>query len=125
MTITNLPLISLMIMSLPIGAALIWLMRDEKQARIIALITAIIDLILALIILLRFDPGQEGFQLVEKADWIPTLNIHYYVGVDGMSVLFLPLTVLLFIGVIIGTWRSVRTLPRLYYSLESAFLRFL
>ncbi|MCW9023785.1 MAG: NADH-quinone oxidoreductase subunit M [Gammaproteobacteria bacterium] len=126
MSVTSLPLISLMIMSLPVGAALIWLVRDDKQARIIALVTAIIDLILALLILMGFDPSQDGFQLVEKANWIPTLNIHYYVGVDGMSVLFLPLTVLLFIGVILGTWRSVRTLPRLYYSLllllESATL---
>ena len=126
MSEAGLPLLSLMILSLPVGAALIWLVRDEKHARMIALLTAIIDFIFAIMILLRFDSSQPGFQMVEKLDWIPSLNIHYHVGVDGISVLFLPLTVLLFIGVLLGTWRSVRTLPRLYYSLllllESAML---
>jgi NADH-quinone oxidoreductase subunit M len=39
------------------------------------------------------------------------------VGLDGISVLFLPLTALLFTGVILASWNSVRHLPRLYYSL--------
>ncbi|MDH5572594.1 MAG: NADH-quinone oxidoreductase subunit M [Gammaproteobacteria bacterium] len=126
MTEAGLPLLSFMMLSLPVGAGLIWLVRDEKHARMIALLTAAIDLMFAVMILLRFDRTQTGFQMVEKHDWIPTLNIHYYVGIDGISVLFLPLTVLLFIGVLLATWRSIRVLPRLYYSLllllESAIL---
>ncbi|PUD98644.1 MAG: NADH-quinone oxidoreductase subunit M [Candidatus Sedimenticola endophacoides] len=111
----TLPLISLLL-SMPLGALLIWILPN-RSARTIALGTAIVDLCLAMTILLGFDKGQAGFQFVERHDWIPSLNIHYQVGVDGMSVLFLPLTVLLFIGVIISSWTSVRTLPRLYYSL--------
>ena len=58
--------------------------------------------------------------------WIPTLHIEYLVGIDGISVLFLPFTVLLFIAALLASWSSVRTLPRLYYTLllilESATL---
>ncbi len=120
------PLISLLILSLPIGAALIWLIPGSERSRWVVLATALVDLVLATLILLGFDATQSGFQFVETASWIPSLNIHYKVGVDGVSVLFLPLTVLLFLGVILSSWSSVRTLPRLYYTLllllESATL---
>jgi NADH-quinone oxidoreductase subunit M len=123
---TGLPLISLMIMTLPVGAAIIWLLPNERHARIVALVTAVVDLILALAILQGFDANQAGFQFVEHADWIPSLNIHYSLGVDGISVLFLPLTVLLFNGVVLASWTRIRNLPRLYYTLllilESATL---
>jgi NADH-quinone oxidoreductase subunit M len=123
---TGLPLISLMIMTLPVGAALIWLVPNERYARGIALATVVVDLLLALAILAAFDPTQPGFQLVEKTDWMPDLNIHYMLGVDGISVLFLPLTAVLFNGIILASWNTVRRLPRLYYTLlmilESATL---
>ena len=122
----TLPLISLMLITLPIGAALIWLTPNEKHARWIALATAATDLALAIAILVGFDSNQEGFQFIEQANWIPSLGIQYHVGVDGISVLFLPLTVLLFNGILLASWNSVRKLPRLYYTLllvlESATL---
>lgn len=114
---TNLPLLSLLLITLPIGALLVWLVPDPRKARWIALGTLMVDLALALVILTRFDPTVAGFQLVEETSWIPSLNIHYRVGVDGISVLFLPLTILLLIGVVAGSWNTVRTLPRLFYSL--------
>ena len=42
--------------------------------------------------LLEFDPGA-GYQFIEKASWIPTFNINYYLGVDGLSVPLVFLTV--------------------------------
>jgi NADH-quinone oxidoreductase subunit M len=114
---TALPLLSLLLLSLPIGALLIWLVPNPLEARRVALITLVLDLLLALLIVARFDPGSAGFQMVEETSWIPSLNVYYRVGVDGISVLFLPLTVLLVLGVVAGSWNTVRTLPRLYYSL--------
>lgn len=111
------PLLSLMIATLPLGAALIWFVPDAGKARWIALFTALLDLGLALAVVAGFDPARAGFQFVERAQWIPTLHVQYIMGVDGISVLFLPLTVLLFIGVILASWNRVRTLTRLYYTL--------
>ncbi|MEA3277764.1 MAG: NADH-quinone oxidoreductase subunit M [Pseudomonadota bacterium] len=114
---TELPLISLLLLTLPVGALLIWLVPDPRRARSIALMTLVVDLVVALIIGSSFDPAVAGFQLLEEAAWIPSLNVHYRVGVDGISVLFLPLTVILMLGVVATSWNAVRTLPRLYYSL--------
>ena len=126
MTEANFPLLSLLIITLPIGGALIWLWPNSSHARWIALLTAIADLLLSLTVLFQFDADISGFQLVESASWIPSINAQYQVGVDGLSVLFLPLTVILFIGVILSSWHSVAHMQRLYYSLllllESATL---
>jgi len=126
MSESGLPLLSLVLITLPIGAGLIWLAPNERLARWIALFAACIDLVLTLVTVGGFDRDAGGFQFVEQIAWIPTLHVTYLVGVDGISVLFLPLTVLLFIGVILASWTSVRTLPRLYYTLllilESATL---
>ncbi len=120
------PLLSLLIITLPLGAALIWLAPDPRHARWIALMTALVDLVFALAVVTGFDHNAGGFQFVEHHAWIPTLHIEYLVGIDGISVLFLPFTVLLFIGALLASWSSVRTLPRLYYTLllilESATL---
>ncbi|NOQ70323.1 MAG: NADH-quinone oxidoreductase subunit M [Gammaproteobacteria bacterium] len=126
MTEANFPLLSLLIITLPVGGALIWLWPNASHARWIALATAIADLLLSLTVLFQFDADIAGFQLVERAEWIPSINAQYQVGVDGISVLFLPLTVILFIGVILSSWHSVAHMQRLYYSLllllESATL---
>ena len=120
------PLLSLLIITLPLGAALIWLVANPRHARWIALMTALVDLVFALAVVTGFDHNAGGFQFVERHAWIPTLHIEYMVGIDGISVLFLPFTVLLFIGALLASWSSVRTLPRLYYTLllilESATL---
>ena len=123
---SELPLISLLLITLPAGALLIWVVPDAAKARWIALFAALADLAISLTVLWRFDAGRADFQLVEHGEWIPTLGIRYLVGVDGISVAFLPLTVLLFTGVILASWRSGRTMPRLYFTLllllESATL---
>ncbi|HSJ48266.1 MAG TPA: NADH-quinone oxidoreductase subunit M [Gammaproteobacteria bacterium] len=113
----QLPFISLMLISMPVGALLIWLAPDAGKARAIALGTALVDLCLALFLLWRFDSAASGFQFVEQGDWIPSLNVQYLVGLDGISVLFVPLTILLFTGVILASWNQVRAMPRLFYSL--------
>ena len=126
MTESGFPLLSLLIMTLPLGASLIWLTPDPRHARWIALLTALVDLAFALAVVTGFDHDAGGFQFVEHHAWIPTLHIEYLVGIDGISVLFLPFTVLLFIAALLASWSSVRTLPRLYYTLllilESATL---
>jgi hypothetical protein len=68
-------------------------------------------------VLLAYVPSGERFQLVERAVWIGSLNVHYLLGVDGLSVLFLPATALLFLGSLVAGWNAVRDAPRLYYSL--------
>lgn len=111
-------IISLLLLSPIVGIILLWTSRNLYFVRGVALTTSAFCLLLSLMLLAGFDQGLhgEGFQFVEHVAWIPTLNINYSVGVDGISILFLPLTGLLFTGVIISSWTGIRTLPRLYYT---------
>jgi NADH-quinone oxidoreductase subunit M len=116
-SMTGLPILSLLLILLPLAAGLILLVPDQLKARWIALITAVIGLLLSLFIVFHFDKTISGFQFIEQTAWIPSLNIDYIVGIDGISVLFLPLTSLLFIGIILSSWNSIQTMPKLFYTL--------
>ena len=115
--IEAIPLLTLLIIAPVIGAAALWIAPDPQRARLIALITSVIILLLAIMVLLRFDSGNSALQLLEQHGWIPTLNIHYLVGIDGISVLFLPLSAVLFIGVILSSWTRITSMAPLYYSM--------
>jgi len=111
------PFLSIMLLVLLTASVLIWLFRDSRQARWVAMGATLLDLLLAMVLLWHFDSSNQGFQFIEQRQWIPTLNISYLVGVDGISILFLPMTQLLFLGVIVASWTSVRAMPQLYFSL--------
>lgn len=115
--LADFPILSLILLLLPFGSLFIWFAASEQSARRITLTTLGTALIASLVLLYHFDPSQTGFQFVEKYSWISILNINYLLGVDGISILFLPLTLLLFIGVVSHSWRTIRTMPRLYYTL--------
>jgi NADH-quinone oxidoreductase subunit M len=117
MGLTDFPLLSTILLLPLLGSLLIWLFPDRRQARLFALSTLLLELLLSLWMVSRFDPTQPGFQWMERVAWIPDLNIHYQLGVDGLSLLFVPATVLLFAGVVVSSWSTITSLPRLYYSL--------
>lgn len=114
---SDLPILSLQFLPLLLGVLLIWLWPRDSGARGLALLAAGGTLAVTLAALFAFDTQHTGFQLVERHAWIPSLGVHYLVGVDGLSLLFLPATALLFGAVVLASWTSVHTLPRLYYSL--------
>jgi len=113
---TTFPWLSILILMLPIGAGIILLLHNEK-ARLVALVCNVLVLFVSILIVINFDSSVAGFQFVEKHPWISSLNIHYFLGVDGISVLFLPSTALLFTAVTLASWNSIQTHKRIYFSL--------
>ncbi len=111
------PMLSLLIFLPLVWAVSLSLVRDSRTVPVVTLAGAVAELGLSLVLLSTFDPDSAGMQMVERATWIPSLNAHYLLGVDGLSVLFLPLTALLFCGVILGSWTSIQSMRRLYFAL--------
>ncbi len=88
-----------------VGMAVIALVPREKVF-ILKIITAVITGIQFLATLglwSRFDVTNGGFQFMERAEWIPSFNITYILGVDGLSLPMVILTGLLFF---LGTFVS-------------------
>ncbi len=92
-----------------VGAAMILLLlrddneRSVRNIRYVALWTTIFTFLLSLLVWSHFDPSAQGFQLVEKYEWLGNA-IRYHLGVDGISVLFVLLTAFLMPGCILASW---------------------
>jgi len=109
-------LLSLLVFLPLLGAVVIWLL-PVRAARGLAALVMLATLAAATSVLVAFDPAGPRFQLLERVLWVASLNVHYQVGVDGLSVLFLPATALLFLGSLVACWNLVHDAPRLHYSL--------
>ena len=116
----NLPLLSLLIFTPLSGALLLWLL-PERSARYLTAAAMLSTLAAAAAVIVAYDPAGVRFQLLERAAWIASLNVDYLVAVDGLSVLFLPATALLFLGSLVASWNSVTDAPRFHYSLLLLF----
>ena len=95
----------------PIAGAMIVLAtgndRNAGLARVIALLTALAGFLVTLPIYANFDNAKSAMQLVEQSPWIPQYNIHYFLGVDGISMLFLLLNSFITILVVLAGWQVI------------------
>jgi len=110
------PLLSLLVFLPLAGAALLWLL-PARAARFATAATMLATLAAASAVMVAFDPDGPRFQLVEREVWIASLNVHYLLGIDGLSVLFPPATALLFLGALVAGWNLAHDAPRLHYGL--------
>jgi NADH-quinone oxidoreductase subunit M len=95
-----------------IGVVLILVTRGNNEtkarnARAIALISTVVNLVLALVMWANFDNSTASFQFVERFDWLG-YGIQYHVGVDGISMLFIVLTAGLMPFCILASWESIQ-----------------
>ncbi|MCE1192328.1 MAG: NADH-quinone oxidoreductase subunit M [Acidovorax sp.] len=91
------------------GVLLLALGRDEhaRAVRWIALLGALIGFLVTLPLYGGFELGTAAMQFVEKAAWIERFNIHYHLGVDGISFWFVPLTAFITVIVVVASWESI------------------
>jgi len=92
----------------------------------IALASSILTFLLSVRLFALFDPLQTGYQLVEYAPWIPEYGIHYFVGIDGISLLMVLLTTFLMPVILLASWNDISKSLRNYLffmlSLETGML---
>ncbi len=93
------------------GLVLLALGHDgqARSVRWIALIGAVVSFLVTLPLYRGFELGTSAMQFVEKASWIERFNIHYHLGVDGISLWFVLLTAFINVVVIIASWESITT----------------
>ena len=91
------------------GTVLLALGRDEhaRAVRWIALVGALLGLAVTVPLVAGFDPSSGAMQFVEKAPWIERFNIHYHLGVDGISLWLVPLTAFITLIVVLAGWEVI------------------
>jgi NADH-quinone oxidoreductase subunit M len=92
-----------------IGAFILLFIRqkDTNLIKKIALYTSLITFLLSTFIWFFFDTTVAGFQFSVKMEWLNSYNINFVLGVDGISLLFIILTTLLFPICILSSWNAI------------------
>jgi len=80
--------------------------RGPSAARWIALATTLAVFALSIVLVANFDIANPGFQFVEDAPWFA--GLHYRMGVDGISILFVLLTAFLLPLCILASWKTIQ-----------------
>ena len=109
----NFPILTLITFLPLVGALFVLAIRGDaeivaRNARWTALWTSAITFLLSLYLWVGFDRTTADFQFVERAAWIPLLNITYHMGIDGISMLFVLLTTLLTPICILASWETIK-----------------
>jgi NADH-quinone oxidoreductase subunit M len=103
----------------PLVGALILLVLPLKgkddAVRWIANAFGVLGFLVSLPLWFSFNRAAEGFQFQEKAAWIPSIGVQYYMGVDGISALLILLTTLLGSIAILCSWTAITDRVRQFY----------
>ncbi len=80
---------------------------NPGAARWIALVGSIAGFLVTIPLMTDFDTTTAAMQFVEKAPWIERFNVHYQLGVDGISFWFVLLTAFITVIVVISAWEAI------------------
>jgi NADH-quinone oxidoreductase subunit M len=103
----------------PLAGALVLLLpffkKNDDAVRWFANGVGSLGFLVSLPLWFWFDRGKDGFQFVERGDWIPSIGVSYVFGVDGISALLILLTTLLGEIAILSSWTAITDRVRQYY----------
>ncbi|MEO8002871.1 MAG: NADH-quinone oxidoreductase subunit M [Arenimonas sp.] len=98
------------------GLTLFFSDKSATQAKWFALLVALVTLALGVPLYQEFDLLTPGMQIVETHPWIPSFNIFYNLGVDGISIALILLTTFTSVLVLIGAWNSIEKRVPQYFA---------
>ena len=90
------------------GLLLLLFPRRQRDIRIFALVISLLTFALSLHLPVHFHRWQPGFQYETDQPWIPTPNIHYHMGIDGISMWLVVLTTFLTPLCVLISWNSIQ-----------------
>src|SRR5471030_3104773 len=91
------------------GVLVLALGRDSNPGatRLGALVGSLISLAATIPLITHFDNAAHGMQFVELSPWIARFHIMYSLGIDGLSLWFVPLTAFITVIVVISAWQVI------------------
>jgi NADH-quinone oxidoreductase subunit M len=103
-----------------VGVVIILLLKairreSDNLIRQIAIATSVTTFVIAVVVLIQFNPDRSGLQMIDRAEWIPSLGIQYILAVDGVAILFVMLTAFVTPLAIISSWSSIQSQVKGYY----------
>ncbi|MCZ6809970.1 MAG: NADH-quinone oxidoreductase subunit M [Proteobacteria bacterium] len=123
MDLTHL-ILSILIWLPIVGGTAVLIVGDDGDAassraegmRVLVLLVSLLTFVLSVFVYSSFDTTTADMQFVERFEWIPTFNVYYYLGVDGISAPLILLTTFMTPLVVIAGWDSIKTRPAQYFA---------
>jgi NADH-quinone oxidoreductase subunit M len=76
----------------------------NAMAKMVALGFSLLTLVVVIIIAVKFQVGGPNYQFTEIYSWIPAFGVHYALGVDGIALVLIAMSVVLMPVVILASW---------------------
>jgi NADH-quinone oxidoreductase subunit M len=106
---------------LPLAGAIVLAFVPKTSLRAIrawSLLVTIVTFAVAVGMVTQFHANTPGFQLIDRATWVRSLNFHYFLGVDGISLFLVAMTAFLMPAGVLVSWH-------IDHDVKSYFLAFL
>ncbi len=113
---THIPILSIIIFFPMVGVLFLLLIDRENESAIkgTALVFSIIEFVISLPLIVRFNPNTAAYQFVEKVPWVKSLGIQYFLGIDGISLLLVMLTTFLTVLCVLSSWSAIKNYVKEY-----------
>ena len=100
------------------GVLVLLVARDGRDAlaRQLALLGAIVGFLVTIPVMVGFDGSVATLQFTEHLEWLPSLNSAYSLGVDGISMWFVPLTAFITVLVLLAGWEVIQSKVPQYFA---------
>jgi NADH-quinone oxidoreductase subunit M len=90
--------------------------RSPGVVRAVALVGSLVSALVTLPVVVGFDASRSGLQWTEKVLWIANPTAHYYLGIDGISLWFVPLTAFITVIAVLAGWKAIEERLAQYYA---------
>jgi NADH-quinone oxidoreductase subunit M len=88
----------------------------SASVRTMSLAVTVLTFVVSLGLYIGFDNGTGAMQFVERVSWIPSLDVWYYLGIDGISAPLILLTTFITPLVVIAGWDTINLRPAQYFA---------
>src|ERR1700744_3111694 len=91
-----------------------------RLAKVTTLLFSLVDLVWVIVMATQFNTSGPTFQFTEEHSWIPQVGVHYALGVDGIALVLMGMTIVLMPVVVLASWHdgdNVAKSPKTYFAL--------
>ena len=106
--------------AIPLLGAIVVMLLPVRFAKLTALLFTVVDLIWVIVMAAQFNTSGPTYQFTEQYSWIPQFGVHYALGVDGIALVLIGMTVVLMPVVFLASWHdadNVGKSPKMYFAL--------
>ncbi|HWA15163.1 MAG TPA: hypothetical protein VG817_01935, partial [Gemmatimonadales bacterium] len=107
---------------IPLAGVIPIALAPAAQAKRIALVVTIVELVVSLGLWWAFNPSATGMQFAVDQPWLPQWGIRYQLGLDGLSLFMVLLSTAIMPLAVLASFNYIEKRLKLYYGLMLTLL---